>query len=66
MGPLLYLTSERNRTLALGMAHLQSVGGSEWGLLMALAVIMLMPALLLFIFCQRFFVEGIALSGTVR
>jgi len=64
MGPLIYLTSERHRTLALGLAHLRGVQGTEWGLLMAASMLMLLPALLLFFVTQRFFIEGIALTGT--
>ena len=64
MGPLIYLTSESNRTLALGLAHLQSMQGTEWGLLMAVAVVMMITAMALFFFFQRFFIEGIALTGT--
>jgi len=64
MGPLIYLTSEDHRTLALGLAHLRGVQGTEWGLLMAAAFLMVLPALLLFFVAQRFFIEGIALTGT--
>ncbi|HEY3319819.1 MAG TPA: carbohydrate ABC transporter permease [Planctomycetota bacterium] len=64
MGPLIYLTSEKNRTLALGLAHLQGVQDTEWGLLMAAALLMTLPALLLFFVAQRFFIEGIAMTGT--
>ncbi len=64
MGPLIYLTSEEHRTLALGLAHLRGVQGTEWGLLMAASMLMVMPALLLFFVTQRFFIEGIALTGT--
>jgi len=64
MGPLIYLTSEGNRTLALGLAHLKGVQGTEWGLLMAASLLMVLPALLLFFVAQRFFIEGIALTGT--
>ncbi|MCY3020811.1 MAG: carbohydrate ABC transporter permease [Planctomycetota bacterium] len=64
MGPLIYLTSESNRTLALGLAHLRGVQGTEWGLLMAASLLMILPALALFFVAQRFFIEGIALTGT--
>lgn len=64
MGPLIYLTSEGNRTLALGLAHLRGVQGTEWGLLMAASLVMVLPALALFFVAQRFFIEGIALTGT--
>ena len=64
LGPLIYLSSENNRTLALGLAHLHGVQSTEWGLLMAAAMVMLLPALALFFVAQRFFIEGIALTGT--
>ncbi|HJP32033.1 MAG: carbohydrate ABC transporter permease [Candidatus Latescibacteria bacterium] len=64
MGPLIYLTSESKRTLALGLAHLNGVQSTEWGLLMAAALIMTLPAALLFLVAQRFFIEGIAMTGT--
>lgn len=64
LGPLIYLTSEENRTLALGLAHLRGVQNTEWGLLMAAALLMVMPAVALFFVAQRFFIEGIALTGT--
>ncbi|MFP4058462.1 MAG: carbohydrate ABC transporter permease [Candidatus Brocadiia bacterium] len=64
MGPLIYLSSEHNRTLALGLAHLRGVQGTEWGLLMAAAMLMVLPALVLFFVAQRFFIEGITLTGT--
>ena len=64
LGPLIYLSSESKRTLALGLAHLQGVQGTEWGLLMAASMLMVLPAVALFFFAQRFFIEGIALTGT--
>jgi len=64
LGPLIYLSSEHKRTLALGLAHLRGVQGTEWGLLMAAAMLMVLPALLLFFVAQRFFIQGIALTGT--
>ena len=64
MGPLIYISSEKKRTLALGLAHLHGVQGTEWGLLMAASMLMVLPAVLLFFVAQRFFIEGIALTGT--
>jgi multiple sugar transport system permease protein len=64
MGPLIYLTGEQNRTLALWLAHLRGVQGTEWGLLMAASLLMVVPALVLFFFTQRLFIEGIVMTGT--
>jgi len=64
LGPLIYLTSDESRTLALWLAHLRGVQQTEWGLLMAASLLMVLPALALFFVAQRFFIEGIALTGT--
>jgi multiple sugar transport system permease protein len=64
MGPLIYLSSEDKRTLALGLAHLRGTQGTEWGLLMAASMLMVLPALVLFLAAQRSFIQGIALTGT--
>lgn len=65
MGPLIYLTQSSKRTLALGI---QSLQGLEWGrdnteLLMAAGVVMVTPAIILFVLAQDIFVQGIALTG---
>ena len=64
MGTMIYLTSETNRALALGLAHLKGVQQTGWGLLMAASMLMVVPAVLLFFITQRFFIQGIALTGT--
>ncbi len=63
--PLIVLQGEDNLTLPVGLAGLQ---GSEtfeapWGPIMALATLTVLPVLLLFLVCQRQFVQGIASSG---
>ena len=63
-GPLIFLASDTKFTLALGLMTFASKHQSEWGILMAVSIIMLIPTLLVFFFCQRYFVEGIALTGT--
>lgn len=63
MAPLIYLSSEKNFTLMLGLN--QFIGGynSQWELMMAAATIVILPSLVLYIFAQRHFVEGIAMTG---
>lgn len=62
-GPLIYLTTESKFTLALGLAVFVGKHPSEWSILMAVSVVMLIPTVLVFFFCQRYFVEGITLTG---
>jgi len=63
LNPLIYLNDDRKFTLALGLAQFRGLYNSEWHLLMAASMLVVAPVLLLFIIAQRYFVEGIALTG---
>ncbi|GAB2605621.1 hypothetical protein GCM10027067_16270 [Pseudactinotalea suaedae] len=63
LGPLLYLSSSDNFTLALGLATFQSAYTAQWGLLMAASLVVILPIVLLFFVLQRYFVEGVTLTG---
>jgi ABC-type glycerol-3-phosphate transport system permease component len=63
MGPLIYLNSLENWTLALGVRGLNSSYASNWEIIFAASTMMLTPVFLLFVFAQRFFVQGIAMTG---
>jgi ABC-type glycerol-3-phosphate transport system permease component len=63
MGPLIYLNSEQNRTLAIALQSFQGQYTADWNLLMAASVVVLIPVLIIFFTLQRYFVEGIVLSG---
>lgn len=62
-GPLIYIMSEENKPLALGLQGFLGLHRTDWALLMAVSVIITLPAIGLFLATQRFFVKGIALSG---
>jgi len=61
--PLIATTSPDMRTLSVGLSLFTGQYGTQWHLLMAAATVTLLPTLLLFIFTQRYFVQGIALTG---
>lgn len=63
MWPLIVTNSKEMKTLPIGLSYFQDMYNTEWTLLMAGSVIVLIPTLLVYIFNQRFFVKGIALSG---
>jgi len=63
MGPLIYLNSTQNQTLELGLRTFQTIRGTDWNLLMAGSVIVLIPLLILFFLGQKYFVQGIVMSG---
>lgn len=62
--PLIITNSDEMRTLQLGLQMLRGEYTMNWEIVMAGAVTALAPVLLLFIAAQRFFVEGITMSGT--
>ena len=63
-GPLLYLREPVMQTLPVCLVQYQGAyGNTDWHLMMAVATIAVIPVLLIFIFGQRYFVEGIATSG---
>jgi multiple sugar transport system permease protein len=60
LGPLIYLNDQSKFTLALGLANMQSaIGLSDFGMILAAAVVTVAPVIFLFIFAQRYFIEGI-------
>lgn len=64
-GPLIYLNTMDKFTLALGLATLQRNANmsSRWELVMCGAVLSIIPPLVIFFLGQKYFVQGIALSG---
>jgi multiple sugar transport system permease protein len=63
MGPMIYFDSEINKTIPLGIRMFLGQYSTEYGLIMAASVVSLVPVFVVFLFFQRFFVEGIATSG---
>ncbi len=65
MNPLIYLSSVDNWTLALGVAGLNAEESfrSGWELVFVAGTLMTIPMVLLFLFAQRYFVQGITMSG---
>ncbi len=63
LGPMIYLTETRLKTIQIGLRMFISQYSAEYGLIMAASVVVLIPVLVVFLSLQRFFVEGIATSG---
>jgi len=61
--PLIYLNSLQKFTIPLMLATFQGAYTTDWELLMAAATLALVPVIVVYIFGQRYFVQGIALSG---
>ena len=64
LAPLIFLTEQKDFTLALGLQSFQSQqGGTTWHQLMAASTLVVLPVLILFFFTQRAFMEGISSTG---
>ncbi len=63
MGPLIYLNSFEKYTVSIGLRMFQSIYGTFPHYMLAASNIALIPVLLLFFLAQRYFVQGIVLTG---
>lgn len=63
MGPLIYLKSEDLYTLALGLQMFQGTYTAQWDLLMAASAVVVLPCVVVFLIGQKYFLEGITLTG---
>lgn len=65
---LIYLSSEENWTLVLGLNFMRrdsalGVGNMEAELIMAASIVVMLPCLLVFFFAQKRFIQGIVFTG---
>ena len=63
LGPLIYLNSQSNFTLTLGLSLFLAEINNRWDLLMAASTAVVLPMIVVFLLLQRYFIEGIALTG---
>lgn len=63
LGPLIYTQSMEKKTLALGLNAFKGLHGTEYNLMMAASVAVLIPIIVIFFFSQKYFVEGVVTSG---
>jgi multiple sugar transport system permease protein len=63
LGPLIYLADQEKYTLSLGLAMFRTQYGSEYGQMMAVAALMVIPIIVIFFFAQKTFIQGIKTSG---
>ncbi len=61
--PLIYITTPELKTLPLGMTDFVREQYVYWGPQMAAALISIIPVLIIFLFGQKYFVQGVASSG---
>jgi multiple sugar transport system permease protein len=61
--PVLYISDKNLRTLTMGLTSFQGTYESQWNLLLAGSVVSIAPLVILYIFAQRYIVEGISTTG---
>lgn len=63
LGPLIYINSTDKFTLALGLNLFRGIFTTDYGPLLAVSFLMMLPPILLFAVAQRYFIQGIVVSG---
>lgn len=63
MGPLIYLSTPERMPIAYALQLFSGDRTGQYGLLMAFAVMSIIPVLVLFFAAQKYFIEGVQLSG---
>jgi multiple sugar transport system permease protein len=68
MGPLIYLSDQRLYPLSLGLFALNvetstNLGASSLGIMMAGSLLMTLPVIVVFFFAQKYFIQGVTLTG---
>lgn len=65
LGPLIYLHTPEKQTIQVLIASMQAmyIGQSDYPMIMAAAIIAMVPVIVVFFFCQRYFIESMAISG---
>ncbi len=63
LAPMIYLSSDKKFTLMLGLNQFIGAYNAQWNLMMAAVAIVVFPSLVLYLFAQKYFIEGIAMTG---
>lgn len=63
MWPLIVVNKDIMKTLTLGLASFQGMYSTNWNLLMAAAVMGIIPSFAIFVLGQKYLIKGITFSG---
>jgi ABC-type glycerol-3-phosphate transport system permease component len=66
LNPLIYVSELKQLTMTIGLSFFQNQYGGKWTLMMAGAVVSVLPILAVFFFAQKYFIQGIAMTGIKR
>ena len=63
MGPLIYISRNEMNTISQALANFKSGFGTDWRAIMAASTMSIIPSVTIYFIGQKYFVEGIVLSG---
>ncbi len=61
--PLIYINSLDKQTISVALSYFSGMYQTQWHLVYAAAVMVAMPILILFVFMQKYFIQGVVVSG---
>ncbi|MEN9937645.1 MAG: hypothetical protein RLZZ387_4224 [Chloroflexota bacterium] len=63
-GPLIYINSQQNYPMSYGLQQFRApFGGTAFHLMMAASLVTIIPPVILYFLAQRYFIQGIVVSG---
>lgn len=63
LGPLVYLNDSDKFTLSLGLMQFNGMYTAQWQYMMAASAVVVLPIVIIFFMGQKYFIEGIAMTG---
>lgn len=63
LGPLIYISNSDRYTLSVGLMFFKTQYATAIGPMMAASTVMVLPVIIVFFFAQRYFIQGITLTG---
>lgn len=61
--PLTYISTNSKQTISVGLTFFSGMYNIQWNLVFAAAVIVALPILIVFVFLQKYFIQGVVVSG---
>ncbi len=63
LGAYIYINTTEKTTIALGLQWFKSEHYNMYGEMMAASLVMTLPMIVIFFFCQKYMIQGISLTG---
>lgn len=61
--PLIFINTNAKQTISVGLTFFSGMYNIQWNLVFAAAVIVALPILVVFVFLQKYFIQGVVVSG---